>query len=87
MALKQNIKVIDNFGEEKEILNCYIRIYRVDCSKTELNYYIESKKDIQSDPFKLQYQNANYEINGENPFKQAYLHLKTLSEFSDAIDC
>jgi hypothetical protein len=26
-------------------------------------------------------------INDQNPIKQAYLHLKTLPEFSDATDC
>ena len=26
-------------------------------------------------------------LDGPNPIKQAYLHLKTLPEFSDATDC
>jgi hypothetical protein len=30
---------------------------------------------------------CDYNINGENPIKQAYLHLKTLPEFTDAVDC
>lgn len=29
----------------------------------------------------------SYDINGENPIKQAYEYLKTLPEFSDATDC
>lgn len=29
----------------------------------------------------------SYDISGENPIKQAYLYLKTLPEFADAIDC
>lgn len=28
-----------------------------------------------------------YDIGGKNPIKQAYEHLKTLPEFSNAIDC
>ena len=28
-----------------------------------------------------------YDISGDNPIKQAYEHLKTLPEFSDATDC
>lgn len=28
-----------------------------------------------------------YALEGENPFKQAYEHLKTLPEFAGAIDC
>lgn len=27
------------------------------------------------------------DLEGPNPIKQAYLHLKTLPEFADAIDC
>ena len=30
---------------------------------------------------------CEYGINGENPIKQAYLHLKTLPEFADTVDC
>jgi hypothetical protein len=28
-----------------------------------------------------------YDLNGPNPIKQAYQFLKTLPEFSDAVDC
>jgi len=30
---------------------------------------------------------TNYDLDGENPIKQAYIHLKTLPEFADAVDC
>lgn len=30
---------------------------------------------------------CGYDLLGENPMAQAYQHLKTLPEFSDAIDC
>jgi hypothetical protein len=26
-------------------------------------------------------------IDGDNPIRQAYLHLKTLPEFANAVDC
>jgi len=28
-----------------------------------------------------------YDLDGTNPIKQAYEHLKTLPEFADAVDC
>lgn len=28
-----------------------------------------------------------YDLNGLNPIAQAYLHLKTLPEFANAVDC
>ncbi len=30
---------------------------------------------------------TSYNIDGENPFKQAYEYIKTLPEYADAIDC
>lgn len=32
-------------------------------------------------------QNVPYDIDGENPIRQAYIHLKTLPQFSGAADC
>lgn len=29
----------------------------------------------------------SYDMNGTNPIRQAYLHLKTLPEFANAVDC
>jgi hypothetical protein len=29
----------------------------------------------------------SYDIDGDNPIRQAYLHLKSLPEFSGAVDC
>ena len=30
---------------------------------------------------------CEYDLDGENPFRQGYAHLKTLAEFAGAIDC
>lgn len=87
MALQKNITIKSNLGIETQFNNTYIKVARVECTKQENNFLIELKKDSNSDPYQLQYINASYDINGENPIKQAYLHLKTLPEFSDAIDC
>jgi len=87
MALQKNIKIKDNLGSDIEFNDSYIKIARVECTKNENNFLIEFKKDPNSDPYQLQYINAPYDINAENPIKQAYLHLKTLPEFSDATDC
>lgn len=87
MALQKNITIKSNLGIETQFNNTYIKVARVECTKQENNFLIELKKDSNSDPYQLQYINASYDINGENPIKQAYLHLKTLPEFADATDC
>ena len=38
-------------------------------------------------PFANPQFSCHHEVEGENVLKQAYLHLKTLTEFADAIDC
>jgi hypothetical protein len=55
--------------------------------KDSISFLLCSKKSS-SDPSFAQRQLAcDYEIEGSNPFCQAYQHLKTLPEFSDAEDC
>lgn len=87
MALQKNIKLTDNFGIEVEIPNSYIKVNKVSCNKSNIRIYYDFKKSFDSDPFASNAVNCNYEIYGENPIKQAYLHLKTLPEFADAVDC
>ena len=89
MALQKNIKLTDNFGIEVEIPNAYIKIAKVEFSKQSSIYVLEYKKSqdsIQSLQTKFGEFPAEIE-SSNNPIKQAYLHLKTLPEFSDATDC
>lgn len=87
MALQKDIKLTDNFGIEVEIKNAYIKVEQVVCSKNNMTIYINSKKSSDGNNIVSNVVNCDYDLNGENPIKQAYLHLKTLPEFSDAIDC
>ena len=89
MALQKNIKLTDNFGIEVEIPNAYIKISKVECTKEQINSIVEIKKESIELPYIYTIRNYifNYNINGENPIKQAYLHLKTLPEFAGAVDC
>lgn len=87
MALQKNIKLTDNFEIEVTIENAYIRVEKTDCSKKEAKYTISINKSNDGLMLKNLYGIFDYDINGENPIKQAYLHLKTLPEFADAVDC
>jgi len=87
MALQKNIKLAVNFGIEVEIPNAYIKVKNVDCSKEKTTYTVSIKKSNDGMLVHNVYGNFNYDINGENPIKQAYLHIKTLPEFAGAIDC
>jgi hypothetical protein len=87
MALQKNIKLTDNFGIEVEIPNAYIKISKVECTKNQMNFFIDIKQNSSEIPFLNKVEKLDYDINGVNPIKQAYLYLKTLPEFAGAVDC
>ncbi|NBW14829.1 MAG: hypothetical protein EBR82_43200 [Caulobacteraceae bacterium] len=85
MALKKTSQTA--FGIE--VADAYHRVEGVRLSsKTSMSFQVRSYKDNSG---LLHFADAAagcaYDINGENPIKQAYVHLKTTPEFADAQDC
>ena len=69
--------------------NSYVRVTSVHVvTKTQasasLSFFASSISPI---AYQTAEQAFAYALDGPNPIKQAYLHLKTLPEFSDAVDC
>jgi hypothetical protein len=87
MALQKNIKIVDNFGIEVEIPNAYIKIHDLNCTKDVIRFNVLINKEKDKLNLSTQVYSCNYDIDGENPIKQGYLYLKTLPEFTDAVDC
>lgn len=56
-------------------------------AKNSMEVVLQFRADEYSPPFKGESFSAPYELEGENPFAQAYAHLKTLQEFAGATDC
>lgn len=68
--------------------NAYARAEQIHLNKTGATVAVRIYKEPTGLPsFHSQTFEFPYEIEGNNPIKQAYLHLKTLPEFADAIDC
>lgn len=83
MALQKTIQTTFGF----EIKNAYVRVEGVRVSKNSIQFQARTSVDNEKPHFlDLQYECA-YSLDGENPIKQAYEHLKTLPEFTGAIDC
>lgn len=85
MALTKDIVTVHGIS----VNSAYLRIESVYLSsKTEMQYAIYAYTDS-SHVHSFWFQQITFEYNllGENPFKQAYLHAKTLSEFLGATDC
>ena len=84
MALKKT--VISQHGFEA--INAYHRVGLVTLTaKNKISFSVCSHKDADKPFFDSQLLSAPYDIDGSNPIKQAYQHLKTLPEFSGAEDC
>lgn len=75
---------IHNTAQEAVASNCYIKVESVNANKQEVTAVVSFAGD-------RSHRKAEYkfspDMNGENFIKQAYLHLKTLAEFSGAEDC
>lgn len=88
MALRQTITLPDSFGETREIPNTYIKVHAISGGKNQMVADVIFFRDS-SDGKRLK--TAGYifkpSLEGDNFIRQAYLHLKTLQEFSDAEDC
>jgi hypothetical protein len=71
-----------------EAINAYHRVEGL-CLITNqmMTFRVHAYKDVSFPAFADNGYSCAYDINGENPIKQAYLHLKTLPEFATATDC
>jgi hypothetical protein len=70
------------------IKDAYHRVESVQLiSKAQIKFQIRASVDGVKPHFADSAYDCGYAIDGENPIKQAYEHLKTLPEFADANDC
>ena len=84
MALKKTIE--SNFG--LQIPNAYHRVGRIQIvNKSEMTFVVNAFVDDKSDiPVESKSYNCEYVLSGNNAIAQAYNYLKTLEEFSTALD-
>jgi hypothetical protein len=84
MAFKKSLQT--PFGIE--VQNAYHRVEGVRLiSKTQIKFQLRASVDGVLPHFADSAYECEYDLNGENPIKQAYRHLKTMPEFSDITDC
>jgi len=71
-----------------EVQDAYHRVEGLSIiGKDQIHFRVRSSVDGVLPHFSdVEYQCA-YELDGQNPIKQAYKHLKTLSEFTNSMDC
>lgn len=86
MALLIGSKILES-GVVVE--NCYCKVESLDNLDKQMMiiniiYKVDEKAESTFNPER---KSIPYNINGENPFVQAYTHLKGLEDFKDAKDC
>jgi hypothetical protein len=71
-----------------EATSAYHRVEGVSLiTNASMTFRVRAYKDASFPAFADDGYSCAYDINGENPIKQAYLYLKTLPEFATATDC
>jgi hypothetical protein len=87
MALSQSMQLVDNFQQAIDFDSVYIKVSTVTGTKNSITAVIEIKDN--KDGIVLDSSNVRFslDLDGPNPIKQAYEHLKTLPEFANATDC
>jgi hypothetical protein len=62
----------------------YVKVEKVVSTKSTANCLVSFTGNVINGMNNYEFQ---VNLNGDNFIKQAYLHLKTLLEFADAVDC
>jgi hypothetical protein len=84
MALLKTVSTVHGL----QAVNAYHRVEAVRLeSKTAISFHIRSYTATDKPFFEESVLSCAYALDGENPIKQAYDHLKTLPEFAGATDC
>jgi len=84
MAIKKQVETVHGFS----VGDAYHRVENVTIlAKEKMAFSVKVYKDVEKQAFSEIGFNCAYDLNGSNPIAQAYNHLKTLSEFTGAMDC
>lgn len=89
MALQKNMELENNFGEKSLIKNCYIKVEAVRVSKSRCFATVaifKEDKDWRLVTNEIAF-DGDFSDSSSNSIRQAYIHLKTLPDYSGAKDC
>lgn len=84
MALRNNVQMANGIN----VSNSYIKVGTVSVvQKNILSFNALYSVNAEKPTYQEQSFQCAYNIDKENPIKQAYEYLKTLPDFAGAIDC
>ena len=77
-----------SLGEETVTTDLlYVKVVSIDGNKDFISAVVSFSQEAESTVVLNKTYQFLLDLEGPNPIKQAYLHLKTLPEFADAVDC
>lgn len=84
MALSKTVQTPQGF----EAVGAYHRVEDVSLqSKNVMRFFVKSYRSADSSPqFDMEHFDIAYDMDGQNPYVQAYEYLKTLPKFEDSTD-
>lgn len=70
-------------------IDAYVRVVlpTITTQNTRLEFAAQVSADPDNLPITTSSHDTEYDLDGPNPLIQAYAYLKTLPEFSEAVDC
>jgi hypothetical protein len=86
MALTQDI-TIQVGSKEVVFTGAYAKVTEYHGDKVRMTFVVSWSESAGESAIRQSTFGCAVDLNGDNPIRQAYLHLKTLPEFADAVDC
>ena len=87
MALQATLVKTSNFGQETTLSDLYIKVVSIQATKDHVQAFVTAFAEANGNSLFTNVHLFAFDLDGPNPIKQAYLHLKSLPEFADAVDC
>lgn len=89
MAFKKTVSLKNNFGEQTQVKDAYIKVSEVLFTKNKAIGKVQFLKEKEEFPFHIDtfVFEASVGSDSKNAIAQGYEYLKTLPEFIGAVDC
>lgn len=87
MAISKTIELRNNFNEVSIFNDTYIKVLACNAAKDYTSFEVGFFKSQNGEFLQSKTYSLDWDLDGPNVIKQAYIYLKTLQEFSGAIDC
>jgi hypothetical protein len=87
MALTKTIVLKDNFDDDKQFSNAYIKVDSLSGNKTQMRVSIGVYRDKNGQSISKQQVIFTPDLSGINFIAQAYAAMKKDARFANAIDC